>query len=446
MVVAGHRDVAAALAGAFLEGDWVSRSLSLAGATVFATGTPGPAWLDDLSAEVVAAYPRPPHDRHRELAWFILDSVAFTSAMAEVDAAGEVLHPVRHPVPGPAMAASRWAVPPLAGVVDVAALLGVDVVHLDWFADTRHLLGRAPAGGLHHYSSTWLARPGTTPRLLEAPRPRLRAHQRRLLREVLGNIAPHAAAHGFVRGRSALTGAAPHVGSPFVICLDLEGFFASVRAGRVHGILRQAGYPEAVAHVLTGLCCTSTPLHVRRAMPEGGDGAQRARLFANLRGPHLAAGAPTSPQLANLVAYALDRRLSAYAERVGATYTRYADDLTFSGGEELARRGDAVVAGVARIARAEGFRVNAAKTRVRTRAQRQAVTGIVVNEHLAMSRRDFDALKALVHNCVEQGPGSQNRANHPDFRSVLLGRISWLQALQPHRGARLRAQFDRIEW
>ncbi len=443
MVDARRRDLAAALAGALLEGVWLRPSLTARAGTVFATAQE---WLDDLAVEVLAAYVRPPVDRHRELAWFILGSPAFVGATTEAAAAGVVLRPVRHPVPAADMAVRRWGVPPLPGVGDLADLLGVDIAHLDWFADRRRLLDRAPEGGLHHYWSRWLGRHGTTPRLLEAPRPQLRAHQRRLLHEVLSLIPPHAAAHGFVRGRSALTGAAPHVGAAVVICLDLESFFASVRARRVHGVLRRAGYPEAVAHVLTALCCTATPAHVRRAMPEGGASDRRGRLLAHLRTPHLATGAPTSPHLANLAAYALDRRLSAYADRVGARYTRYADDLTFSGGDGLARAGAAVVAAVAHIAESEGFRINAGKTRVRTRAQRQEVTGIVVNEHPAVRRHEVDALRALIHNCVVHGPASQSSPDDRDLRSVLLGRIGWVQSLQPQRGAMLRAEFDRIRW
>jgi len=74
------------------------------------------------------------------------------------------------------------------------------------------------------------------------------------------------------------------------------------------------------------------------------------------------------------------------------------------------------------------------------------VTGIVVNERPNATRREFDRLKATLHNCAEHGAASQNRAGHPDFRAHLLGRIGWVGSLNPERGARLRGEFDRIRW
>ena len=84
--------------------------------------------------------------------------------------------------------------------------------------------------------------------MIEQPKPRLKALQRRILHEIVDWIPVHEAAHGFVRGRSARTHAALHAGRRVVVRLDLEDFFAAVVAARVYGIFRTAGYPEAVAH------------------------------------------------------------------------------------------------------------------------------------------------------------------------------------------------------
>ena len=74
------------------------------------------------------------------------------------------------------------------------------------------------------------------------------------------------------------------------------------------------------------------------------------------------------------------------------------------------------------------------------------VTGIVVNETTNVPRRDFDLLKAIVHDCLVHGPAAANRHQHPDFRAHLLGRIAWVGALNPARGQRLRTAFDAIDW
>lgn len=130
--------------------------------------------------------------------------------------------------------------------------------------------------------------------------------------------------------------------------MDLTAFFASVPAGRVHGLLRTAGLPEAVARTITGLLTTVAPLAVSRD--------------PLLRTPHLPQGAPSSPQAANLVAYTLDRRLAGLAQRWGASYTRYVDDLTISGGPSVRAARSQIVGLVEQIAREEGFGVNDRKT------------------------------------------------------------------------------------
>jgi hypothetical protein len=128
--------------------------------------------------------------------------------------------------------------------------------------------------------------------------------------------------------------------------LDLESFFTSVDVGRVYGIFRLAGYPEPVAHALAGICTTVTPPYVLRDAPQTVVGLreQRRRMLQRLRSPHLAQGSPTSTALANLSAFGLDRRLDGLAGKLGATYTRYADDLIFSGDRHLLRASQPIVA------------------------------------------------------------------------------------------------------
>ncbi len=130
---------------------------------------------------------------------------------------------------------------------------------------------------------------------------------------------------------------------------------------------------------------------------------------------HLPQGAPTSPALANLSAYSLDVRLSGLARAFGATYTRYADDLTFSGPEAFSRSLRDFIPLVSQIIRQERFRVNKAKRKVIRANRALVVTGIVVNRKLNIRRRQYDRLKAVLHNCVQHGPSSQNRGSHPRF-------------------------------
>ncbi|MGH2898880.1 MAG: reverse transcriptase family protein, partial [Solirubrobacteraceae bacterium] len=359
------------------------------------------------------------------------------------------LHVVRWFAPAPQMGRMRWPVPALASVGELAAFLELSDGELAWLADTRGLERTASDERLRNYAYGTLPRGARPVRVIERPKRRLKALQRRVLHEILDWVPAHDSAHGFTRGRSAISNAAAHTGARVVVRMDLEDFFASIQARRVYGIFRASGYPEAVAHALTGLTTNVVPvatwasLPVPRVLPEI---AAHRMLGRRLATAHLPQGAPTSPALANLAAFGLDRRLHGLALAVGATYTRYADDLAFSGGGLLLARAGELRARIASIAREEGFTVNERKSALMTRAGRQRVCGIVVNEHPNVARTEYDRLRAILHNCAVRGPAGENRAGVGDFRAHLRGRVSWVEAVNPPRGAKLRARLERIDW
>jgi RNA-directed DNA polymerase len=430
--VAEPSDHASALASAFLAGPWRSQELKLRGREVFGKT---PRWLGRLADGVVEVYHRAPADRPRELAQ-VIDALLAERRIRAIP-------PVRRwQFFEPEMGRMRWAVRPIATVGELGDFVEADPGHLAWIADTRGLERSAPSEQLRNYRYTWDVRTHATARVLERPKYELKRVQRLILREILDAIPPHEAAHGFRRGRSVVTHAAAHTGNRVVLRFDLESFFASVDGGRVFGIFRAAGYPERVAYVLTALCVNVVPRVEWASVPVPGDPGlldAHRRLGRRLATPHLPQGAPTSPALASLVALGLDRRLTGLAARFDATYTRYADDLAFSGGARLLAGAHTAQAAVAAIARDEGFAVNRRKTRLMTNAGRQKLCGVVVNRRPNVARRDYDTLKAIVHNAAQHGPAGQDRAS-------LLGRIAWVESVHRERGARLRREFDRIDW
>ena len=352
-------------------------------------------------------------------------------------------------VPELTMGRRPWPVPEFTSQAALARFLDLDHGRLDWLADARGLERTAADERLRNYRYTWRSRTTGPPRVIERPKARLKAVQRRLLHDVLDWIPAHGAAHGFTRGRSARSAAAAHTGRGVVLRLDLEDFFASVSAARVFGIFRTAGYPEPVAHALTALTTNAVPVDAWAAVPRPSDAdsiGAHYRLGRRLATPHLPQGAPTSPALANLAAFRLDRRLAGLAEALDGTYTRYADDLAFSGSRVLLSQTDRLRSSVAAIAREEGFLVNHRKSTVSTRAASQRVCGIVVNERLNAPRDEYDRLRAILHNAARRGPAAENRAGARDFRAHLLGRIAWIESLSPARGGKLRAQFTQISW
>jgi hypothetical protein len=142
----------------------------------------------------------------------------------------------------------------------------------------------------------------------------------------------------------------------------------------------------------------------------------------------------------------LDCRLLGFAKSAGAVYTRYADDLAFSGGEEFNRVVERFSAHASAIALEEGFSVNHRKTRIMRQGVRQLLAGIVVNQQRSLPRRDIERLEATLTNCLRFGPESQNRAALPDFRAHLEGRIGFMEMINGMKGQRLRQLFEAIEW
>jgi hypothetical protein len=224
-----------------------------------------------------------------------------------------------------------------------------------------------------------------------------------------------------------------------VVKLDLENFYPSVSLNRVAAIFRSLGYSREAAIWLGRL--TTAALPARLARESASNPALRP-----YRGRRLPQGAPTSPALANLSAFALDLRLAGMARSFGAQYTRYADDLTFSGDEQFLRSLAVFIPLVSQIVRSEGFALNKNKRKVIRSSQRQTVTGVVVNIRPNIARRDYDAIKAILTNCIRRGPSTQNHARHENFAAHLRGRVAHVTQLNPTRGEKLLALYAQIDW
>lgn len=346
----------------------------------------------------------------------------------------------------PTHEAAAWPVLAICSTGELADWLSLTTSELNWLADVKMLRTKRQAPRLRHYHYRPLAKKHGQIRLIEAPKQRLKAIQRRIQTEILNHIPPHDAAHGFRRGRSVKTFAEPHTDKSVVIKIDLQDFFPSITLGRVRALFRSVGYPERVADMLAGLCTNAAPLDIWDVdrFPVTDEHARHVRwLYAT---PHLPQGAPSSPAIANLCVYWLDRRLSALADTAQAVYTRYADDLAFSGDAPFARAAKRFQLHVCATAMEEGFRVHHRKTRIMRRGVCQRLAGVVVNQHLNLPRHDIDRLKATLTNCIRHGTASQNRTNHPDFQGHLHGRVAFVESINPIHGRKLRRLFERIAW
>ncbi len=142
----------------------------------------------------------------------------------------------------------------------------------------------------------------------------------------------------------------------------------------------------------------------------------------------------------------MDCRLTNLAKSAGAVYSRYADDLAFSGDKTFAARADRFLTYAAAVAMDEGFSIQHRKTRIMRQGVRQHLVGLVVNQRVNVIRADFDRLKATLTNCARSGPETQNRVKHSNYRSHLEGRVAFVEMINPEKAKRLREIFDQIKW
>jgi hypothetical protein len=387
-------------------------------------------WLEPLARNLSLEFAEAPRPTVRRIAERIREHDGFVKAWAAGQgriAIGQVA-----PRMAPAAGAPRtWEIPEITTLGELADTLRLHPDDLGW------LLSRSPV----HYRHRWQVKPKSGRlRLIESPKVLLKFAQRQVLRKILHAIPPHEAATGFRPGFSVRDFVEPHTGKELLLRFDMEDFFPSISAARVLQVILTAGYPEPVARALTRLSTHAAPPAVfeGKTLPW----AEHRRLAS----PHLPQGAPTSPALANLSAFRLDCRLAGLAKAAGAAYTRYADDLLFSGGVDFARQARRFEVAVGAIIIEEGFRPNHHKTRVLRHGQKQHAAGLVLNGKPNIDRRGFDRLKAILTNCARYGPATQNRGKHPDFAAHLRGKLAWVRFIHPAKEAKLRAIFERIDW
>ena len=317
---------------------------------------------------------------------------------------------------------NRYGLPIWRTEEEVATAIGISLKEL-WFFAIHRERERQP-----HYVTFAIPKRSGGKRLIMAPKRRLKAIQRKLLELLVGKLPLSENAHAFRRGHSIRTGAEPHVGKRFVLKLDLKDFFPSVTFARVRGLLIAYGYSFPVA---TTLAVVMTEAERQPVEVDG----QVFHVPVGQR--HCVQGAPTSPGICNALLLRLDHRLAGLAKKRGLVYTRYADDLTFSGGvDRTATHKFRCV--VNRIVFEEGFVIHPAKTRLMGQGNRQTVTGVVVNQTLGLSRQERRRLRAMAHQLSRQSSDATFSARH----AKLEGKIAYLSMLNPQQALPLKSSIS----
>ena len=324
----------------------------------------------------------------------------------------------------------QYRLPILHTAADLAIAMGITIGQLRFLAFSRRI------ATISHYIHFQIPKKTGGVREISAPLPRLKQAQQWILDNVLEQIVLHPSAHGFRRGRSIVTNAQPHVGAAVVINLDLQNFFPSISYHRVKGIFRSLGYSEAIATIL-GLICTEPDTTAVELDGKTYYIAQNQR--------HLPQGAPSSPALTNLLCRRLDRRLDRMATNRGYTYTRYADDLTFSttDSDKLREIGN-ILQGTNGIVTHEGLTIHPAKTRVLRQSQQQEVTGVVVNHKLNVDRATLRRFRATLYQIEKDGLAGKQWGQGADLLQSIAGFANYVAMVNPTKGNEFLAIVHRI--
>jgi retron-type reverse transcriptase len=333
----------------------------------------------------------------------------------------------------------RLQLPVLATPADLAKALNLTVPRLRWLAF------HSEASAISHYVYFQIPKRSGGVRQLAAPHHDLAACQQWVLANILEKIPVRDAAHGFVPGRSTMSNAVPHAGRSVVVNADLKDFFPTVTFPRVRGIFQEMGFSPAVATILALLCTECPRRKVEYDLPSGASAKTNGKTYYVATGPRaLPQGACTSPALSNLAARKLDARLTGLAQKLGWTYTRYADDLTFSTTGEAIKQTAYLLARLRHIVTEENFIVNEKKTRVLRPNAAQTVTGIVVNQRPNVPRGTIRRIRSILHRAHKEGLAAQNRQNHPNFMAWLSGMIAYISMVNPGKGKQLRIEFEAL--
>jgi retron-type reverse transcriptase len=314
---------------------------------------------------------------------------------------------------------ARYGLPEWCDEADLAQALGMTVARMRFFS-----IHRARDRTCHYVTFAIPKRDGGE-RLIMAPKRELKQIQRRLLELLVSRlpVSPHA--HGFLPGHSIRSNAEPHRGRRVLVQLDIADFFPTVHVGRVCGLFVSLGYGFPVAQTLALLLTEA----VRQRVDIDGQ-----VYYVPVSPRHCVQGAPTSPGVCNALLLRLDRRLAGLAHRRGFVYTRYADDLTFSGDDVAAAH--KLRAAAERIVGAEGFAINRSKTRISRRSSRQVVTGVVVNDVVGLSRQERRRLRAAIHDLGRE-PDAVRRQK---LEAAVRGKLAYLHMLNPEQAGKLRAR------
>jgi len=259
-------------------------------------------------------------------------------------------------------------------------------------------------------------------RMIDEPCCEMKGHQRFLYETVLSDLRIYKpCTHGFIQGRSIESNALCHTKKEIVVNLDIKNFFSSITKKRVKDIFLKNGWNIIYANILANFCT------YKGVLPQG---------------------APTSPMLTNAICHDMDKKLYLFCLKNKIKYTRYADDMTFSGKEIVVLDN---LNKIKSIVKDHDFVVNEKKTSIMKKHQRQVVTGLVVNEKVNVKREKYMLVRQQIYYCNKYGVKDHldriNSSMTPDkLKKRLTGQVYQIRGINLKRGNKLLIDLFQIDW
>lgn len=283
----------------------------------------------------------------------------------------------------------------------------------DFFGVARSKLFRVTRNCDDMYLKMTIGKKNGKDRQIRIPFNMLKSMQKRILVRILRKLPVSEYATAYKKDAKIVDNAAPHVNKKYILKMDITDFFSNITFLQVYSkVFNTKRFPKQIGAMLTTLCC------YREALPQG---------------------APTSPTISNIVMKSFDDYIGGWCAERGISYTRYCDDMTFSSDKPLY----GVYQKVKRILLTMGFEVNESKTHFVSSSGRQSVTGLTVNDKLAVNKQTKRELRQEVHYAIKYGLKDSLMHtkkkqffidDEPDaekYRSHLIGRISYVLQIEP---------------
>ncbi|MBX2977146.1 MAG: trypsin-like peptidase domain-containing protein [Ignavibacteriaceae bacterium] len=283
----------------------------------------------------------------------------------------------------------------------------------------------------YRYTYFEISKKNGTKRLISKPNKKLKQIQNKLSETLYSIYKPRPSVHGFVKQRSVISGAEKHLNKQSILNIDLENFFDSIHYGRIKYLFMAHPFNcnETIATILAHIFCHENKL------PQG---------------------ASSSPILTNMICYKLDKELQNLAKHCNATYTRYADDITFSFTTNKKKISKQIVEDtevltispvLQQIIENNGFKINYNKVHLYKKNQRMLVTGIKVNEFTNVQRKYISKIRSMLYSWEEHGYINAKKefeskylterhrvfSSLPEYRNVIRGKLNYLKMVRSKR-------------